>query len=228
MPEENIYTSMYSRNAELYHHGILGQKWGIQNGPPYPLSKEESNRIKKEAKQNVKDARKELRNTYIGKRMVGGAVAGTILGGPLAGVVVAYGMKWLTNTLDQYAKTQYEEAARKVDNAKSAKRTVQHIIDESKATEKDLNKKSTSKFSESKPKMSSSTKAKQDALFKWAEDHDNFNVKSLPKSLKEEFRKGIYEDMYKDKYSSYREFISDPNSTFNDKYFDDYLEEVVY
>lgn len=23
---------------ELYHHGIKGQKWGVQNGPPYPLS----------------------------------------------------------------------------------------------------------------------------------------------------------------------------------------------
>ena len=31
------YTSMYSRNAELYHHGIKGQKWGVRNGPPYPL-----------------------------------------------------------------------------------------------------------------------------------------------------------------------------------------------
>lgn len=37
MSEEKVYTSMYSRNAELYHHGILGQKWGVQNGPPYPL-----------------------------------------------------------------------------------------------------------------------------------------------------------------------------------------------
>lgn len=27
----NYYTN------ELYHHGIKGQKWGIQNGPPYPL-----------------------------------------------------------------------------------------------------------------------------------------------------------------------------------------------
>ena len=23
---------------ELYHHGIKGQKWGVRNGPPYPLS----------------------------------------------------------------------------------------------------------------------------------------------------------------------------------------------
>ena len=22
---------------ELYHHGIKGQRWGVQNGPPYPL-----------------------------------------------------------------------------------------------------------------------------------------------------------------------------------------------
>ncbi len=25
---------------ELFHHGIKGQKWGVRNGPPYPLDKE--------------------------------------------------------------------------------------------------------------------------------------------------------------------------------------------
>lgn len=30
------YEDGYSTN-ELYHHGILGQRWGRKNGPPYPL-----------------------------------------------------------------------------------------------------------------------------------------------------------------------------------------------
>ncbi len=24
---------------ELYHHGIKGQKWGVRNGPPYPIDR---------------------------------------------------------------------------------------------------------------------------------------------------------------------------------------------
>ena len=30
---------MESWKEELYHHGIDGQKWGVRNGPPYPLEK---------------------------------------------------------------------------------------------------------------------------------------------------------------------------------------------
>lgn len=30
---------MHSRGFYLFHHGIKGQKWGVRNGPPYPLAK---------------------------------------------------------------------------------------------------------------------------------------------------------------------------------------------
>ncbi len=63
LEEEKVYTSMYSRNAELYHHGIQGQKWGITNGPPYPLDSNISTgkRLRKAAKKEAKRGSKEYR-----------------------------------------------------------------------------------------------------------------------------------------------------------------------
>ena len=31
------------RGSTLCHHGIKGQKWGVQNGPPYPLQENKNN-----------------------------------------------------------------------------------------------------------------------------------------------------------------------------------------
>lgn len=55
-----IYSAMYSRNAELYHHGIQGQKWGVRNGPPYPLGSGASPRafIEKYSNESYKGSKK--------------------------------------------------------------------------------------------------------------------------------------------------------------------------
>lgn len=44
----------------LIHHGVKGQQWGVQNGPPYPLSSEISTgrRLKKEQKKFAKKVSK--------------------------------------------------------------------------------------------------------------------------------------------------------------------------
>lgn len=36
-----------TKSGELYHHGIAGQKWGVQNGPPYPLDYKDKSAIEK-------------------------------------------------------------------------------------------------------------------------------------------------------------------------------------
>ena len=61
--------------SELYHHGIKGQEWGDQNGPPYPLDRQTSAAIKRSAKkksflERAKDKRKmrQLRNAKVKKK----------------------------------------------------------------------------------------------------------------------------------------------------------------
>ena len=42
------YYAIYGKEY-LAHHGILGQKWGQRNGPPYPLNPEDHSKAEKEA-----------------------------------------------------------------------------------------------------------------------------------------------------------------------------------
>ena len=43
---------MESQEKELRHHGILGMKWGKQNGPPYPLLKSKMSSAEKNAQKS--------------------------------------------------------------------------------------------------------------------------------------------------------------------------------
>lgn len=52
---------MQHRSDYLSHHGILGQKWGTRNGPPYPLKGGSYTRTEQKA---IKEARKKKYSRY--------------------------------------------------------------------------------------------------------------------------------------------------------------------
>lgn len=53
------------KDDSLEHHGIDGQKWGVRNGPPYPLKAGDHSAAEKRAmKKNQKNAYKITKKTY--------------------------------------------------------------------------------------------------------------------------------------------------------------------
>lgn len=51
----------------LMHHGIMGMRWGVHNGPPYPLDKKLSRRIQKGHNEKARISAKEYQDMRSGK-----------------------------------------------------------------------------------------------------------------------------------------------------------------
>ncbi len=54
--EENRF-SKYVPDKFLEHHGIAGQKWGKQNGPPYPLDYDDHSAAEKKRRLSIRARR---------------------------------------------------------------------------------------------------------------------------------------------------------------------------
>ena len=72
-----IYDGRLYSSEYLQHHGIKGQKWGIRNGPPYPIEENDSGTNKN---MFTPEQKKIIRNILIGIGVTGLVAAGIYLG----------------------------------------------------------------------------------------------------------------------------------------------------
>lgn len=76
---------------ELYHHGILKMKWGVRNGPPYPLNQSQKSQAEKRAEDKEKSSLSDEQKAKL-------KTAAKIAGGALLGAAVIGGTIYLAKT----------------------------------------------------------------------------------------------------------------------------------
>lgn len=74
---------METYNDYLEHHGIKDQRWGVRNGPPYPLSRQEKAKMRAKAKaEKLKEQKKiqdqKLKNTSLKRQMLADKISSKI------------------------------------------------------------------------------------------------------------------------------------------------------
>lgn len=107
-------------NNELYHHGIKGQKWGVRNGPPYPLESYKSDAVKSFGSRNAKKLGNEKTDNkiYTALSIAVPMAMGTVLLSSALGFSVnpvVYGLVMLANSTINSMK-YFSTAKKNIDN----------------------------------------------------------------------------------------------------------------
>ena len=94
----------FTTQSSFLHHGIEGQKWGVRNGPPYPLDSQNAKRIVKEKRQEYKAIKNDYFKSAPGKiRNITPIVAS------LFGISASEDISGLINSIAKYLSTPKEE-----------------------------------------------------------------------------------------------------------------------
>jgi len=112
---------------ELFHHGIVGQKKGVRNGPPYPLDYEDHSEEEKRLNKAEDISGDENENAHLErtkKRIIVSAAVGV-------GVVAAVGAAWIAGKNNEKKAEHLRRseiakkaaATRKVNTAKKVMKT---------------------------------------------------------------------------------------------------------
>lgn len=62
------YLNYVESSSELRHHGIKGQKWGVQNGPPYPLNERKHSQVLSKAGSAIKKSVEKHQNKVAARK----------------------------------------------------------------------------------------------------------------------------------------------------------------